>query len=267
MATKVKTLTASKPIAPVLSKMKLRGGGAGSAGTKGSKKVTPPQKVESPDELVGWKRRLYDTINRRNTNIRRVSIAAGLNPSTIRNCLWTSRSLGSDALMAVAKALDVNIHWLLTGDGEPDTSEIALSGVRVPVIAWGDVSDFLSSKTERVEAMRFELAEPVEGKRRFRLDFSGRSMSGLIEDGDTLDCSGDMRPEPEDVVVAWSATQKAFLVRKVQPERFGQSGEILAARLIAANSAWPDVLINTESGDKILAVVFDVIRHMRRSRR
>lgn len=222
------------------------------------------------DEVIlqGWKLRLQQIINQRDTNVRRVSIESGLAPTTVRNMLFTQRSAGIDVITAICDHLQISLQWLITGDGRPDLEKSELErGVQsVPVIAWGDIASYI--KRGNVEAMRHEQADaitPPDG--RFRLDFSGRSMTGLIEDGDILDCSGAMRPEPEEVVVAWSAKQKKFLVRRVMPKAFGETGEIIEATLVSTGPTWPDVPFSTEAGDRLLAVVFNVIRPLRRTRR
>ncbi len=217
-----------------------------------------------------WKDRLLERINELNTNPRKVSIKARLNPTTVNSLLKSARSPKIETAMAVADALGVSIQWLMTGEeivrvGEgKDAPNDDLQ--KVPVLEWGSILDYIDHRD--AEIMRYELAERIEpGAARFRVEFSGSSMSPQVNDGEILDCSGAILAEPEDVVVAYSKGTNQVVARQVIPDNYSAEGIILSGRLVSPNPAWPDLPFDTRKGDRIVAVVIDVIRPLKKVRR
>lgn len=220
----------------------------------------------------GWKDRLQKLIRERDTNPRRLSIAAGLDPSTVTQVLRSSRSPGIETIAPIADQLGVSLDWLVRGRGSP--AQPAFSGghnadtQQVKVIEWESVLNYANGKHDRVLVMRTETTQaidPAEG--RFRLDFSGSSMAPLIMDGSILDCSTALIEEPEDVVIVWLADQNKAVARQIMPEKVDKSGRIKTGTLVTPNDKWGSLAFDTSKGDKIIAVVIDVIRPLRRIKR
>jgi len=221
---------------------------------------------------AGWKDRLQKLIREKDTNPRRLSIAAGLDPSTVTQVLRSSRSPGIETIAPIADQLGVSLDWLVRGRGT--AAQPAFSGgqnadiQQVKVIEWESVHNFVLGKHDRVVVMRTETTQamdPAEG--RFRLDFAGTSMAPLIMDGSILDCSTALIEEPEDVVIVWIADQKKAVARQIMPEKVDKHGRITRGSLVTPNEKWGSIAFDTSKGDKILAVVIDVIRPLRRVKR
>lgn len=95
----------------------------------------------------------------------------------------------------------------------------------------------------------------------------GTSMAPLLEDGTILDCSAAATPEPEDIVIAYLSRAKACMARRLIPRSFDDSGKLLSGMLTTPNPAWPELVFNISAGDRIVAVVFDAIRPLRKMNR
>lgn len=219
-----------------------------------------------------WKKRLQEMIIIRKSNPRRVSIAAGLNPTTVNQLLKSPRSPSIDTILAIANALGVTVHWLLTGK-DPETGASNAGDARadvlqkVPVLAWPSVLAWTDHIGD-AQVLRYDTAERIDPPTaRFRLEMSGSSMAPLLDDGTILDCSGAMLPEPEDVVIAYVSKQRQCVARKLIPRTYSEEGRPVTGALVATNAAWPELAFDVTKGDRIIAVVFDAIRPLRRAGR
>jgi phage repressor protein C with HTH and peptisase S24 domain len=233
-------------------------------GTPTSKKRAHRGRKSSVPPNEGWKQRIVDVMHERRLSARSVSLKAGLNAASLKTALRPGRRVGAETVLAFAQALGMSVEYLLTGAGS--TSPQAGGNVqRVPVLAPGSVVAFCNSDKEHVDTMRYDICEPIDPQvGRFRLDVAGNSMAGDLSDGDTIDCSTALDPQPEDIVVAWSAWAKTVVVRRLMPTSFDERGRPRTGELVATNKAWPRVQFSVDNGDRLLAVVFNVQRPLRR---
>lgn len=236
-------------------------------------------KDEAPAELTvsgapestsdEWRRRLEREIKRSGRSVRQISMAAGLNAGTLSQTIKSGRMPGATHLLSVCEQLGVSIHYILTGEHVVGGSSDAGGGAQlVPVLHWASIVDFVDNRGEEIMLIREETAPAIEPPgRRFRLDFAGNSMSGLIEDGDIIDCSGMIAAEPEDIVIAYRPSAGECVARTILPTNFDAEGNITAGWLQPANEGWPRVPFDVARGDRIVAVVLDITRPIKRGRR
>jgi Peptidase S24-like len=220
-----------------------------------------------------WKRRLQEAIKlRANSNHRQVSIKAGLAPTTVRVVLLGTNSTSVSTALSICNILQISVEWLLGGTGEmvhgarqaaatendgQSTGALQL----VPVFALSNAHNALDGGVP----MRIEPAEKVDiSGRRFRVIASGNSMLPTLADGDVLDVSSGMIPDPEDVVIVWIESRKNCVVRKILPT-YSDDGLVSGGELLPYNATWPKIRLT--SADKILGVAFDCRRPLRQVRR
>lgn len=224
--------------------------------------------VSNQDQADEWRRRLEREIKRSGRSVRQISMAAGLNAGTLSQTLKSGRMPGATHLLSVCEQLGVSIHFILTGEHVVGGSSDAGGGAQlVPVLHWASVLNFID-RGEEVMIIREETAPAIEppGKR-FRLDFAGNSMAGMIEDGDIIDCSGMIAAEPEDIVIAYRPATGECVARTIIASAFDDDGNILSGWLQPANESWPRVPFDVGKGDRIVAVVLDITRPIKRGRR
>jgi plasmid maintenance system antidote protein VapI len=248
--------------------------------TKSGKKAMPVRKNKQIDALSmkladPLKSRLQLAIINAKSNPHKVSKAIGLNPTSIRALLTTSRQPLAETVVKLSEHLGVSVQWLMTGQSIPGVDSASSAAASnspaeemqvVPVIDFDDVMKFISKEGD-YDVLREEMAptiEPAAG--RFRLTHKGRSMTPEIHDGAILDCSSKLVAEPEDVVLVWLAKSKRVEVRRIQPESYADDGTIQIATL-SASKGWPDLRFSAADGDKVVAVVHEVIRQLRPVRR
>ena len=73
-----------------------------------------------------WKRRLVELMELRDTNMRAVSLKAGLGATAVRDMLKRDRVPGADTFAAVAEALDCRLDWLAFGKEPSPYSDVTL---------------------------------------------------------------------------------------------------------------------------------------------
>ncbi|URL01035.1 helix-turn-helix transcriptional regulator [Avibacterium sp. 20-126] len=71
--------------------------------------------------------RLKQVMDAKNLNIKAFSEASEIPYRSVQNYLREEREPNVDALLKVSRSLNVNINWLLTGEGEMFLSSIGIS--------------------------------------------------------------------------------------------------------------------------------------------
>jgi transcriptional regulator with XRE-family HTH domain len=212
-----------------------------------------------------WKTRLVEAIRKSGTTPTRVGTAAGLSQSTVRQTLLGRDSPRVTTLIALCRTLGVTLDWIMLGveKGE-DIRVVPGQGVMVPVIELEQVRAF-SINQQGVTPMRMEAAATADVQTgRFRCTHNDTSMSGLVDAGSTMDCSLTVEAETEDVVIAWIAKTNKVVVRTFLPKYKGSV--MVGAQLRPTSQSWPTIHMDLEGGDKVLAVVVEVVKKMRRNK-
>lgn len=159
--------------------------------------------------------------------------------------------------------------WFLTEDGSVEAPNVIAADFerpdpsdKIPVLDWLDVPAFLDG--EEGEPLEYHSAQALEiSGRRFRVLFKGNSMSGDIEAGELIDCGEGLEAQDEDIVLAYHQETDSLVVRRIIPSKITRKG-IVRAKLVATNTQYPDMDFDATKGDEVLAVVFDVIKPIRK---
>lgn len=167
---------------------------------------------------------------------------------------WESgdvRGLKPANLLATARALGINIQWLVYGSGRMH-SDAGAPVTRVPVVPWRNAGQAEHAVREG-QCTEYVDAAFAPDVRLFAVVIPDDSMAGEIPRGSTLTVDLDLGPEPGDYI----------LVRHIE------TGDISCRRLVrdagrlylqAANPAYP---MHPADGHEIIGVVREVIRRFR----
>lgn len=167
---------------------------------------------------------------------------------------WESgdvRGLKPTNLLATARALGVNVQWLVYGSGRM-YGDAAGPATRVPVVPWRSAGQAEHAVREG-ECTEYVDAAFEPEARLFATVIPDDSMAGEIPRGSTLAVDLGLTPEPGDYL----------LVRHIE------TGDVSCRKLIrdggklylqAANPAYP---MHPADGHEIIGVVREVIRRFR----
>ena len=167
---------------------------------------------------------------------------------------WESgdvRGLKPTNLLATARALGINIQWLVYGTGQKRGSR-GHPATRVPVVPW------LSAGQAEHAVREGECSEYVDAAfspeaRLFATVIPDDSMAGDIPRGSTLLVDLDLTPEPGDYVLVRHLETGDLACRKLL-----RDGGVLYLK--ATNHAYP---MHPADGHEIIGVVREVIRRFR----
>lgn len=83
-----------------------------------------------------WKQRLTELMELRGTNMRAVSVKAGLGATAVRDMLKRDRMPAVDSFAAVADALECSLDWLVSGQGQSplDTDTLIPKDIHAPPV-------------------------------------------------------------------------------------------------------------------------------------
>lgn len=144
--------------------------------------------------MADWRDRLKATMDERGMSMRTLSTNAGLGATFVRDALLRDREPSLTKFVAIAKALDVSVDWLIGGEGDrspdrlPSTAIIpgsALLGTgTMPVYAAGMGGDghIIVTFDEIDRVKRPAELENVKGG--YGLLIKGSSMTPAINEGD-----------------------------------------------------------------------------------
>lgn len=182
------------------------------------------------------------------------SLAKRVGVSAAAVSQWESgdvRNLKPTNLLATARALGVNIQWLVYGSGRMHDDATG-PATRVPVVPWHNAGQIEHSIRED-KCTEYVDAAFSPRARLFAVVIPDDSMAGEIPRGSTLAVDPGLAPEPGDYI----------MVRHIE------TGDVSCRKLIrdggklylqAANSAYP---MHPAEGHEIIGVVREVIRRFR----
>ena len=159
---------------------------------------------------------------------------------------WESgeHSPSGDYLIALAKAFGVSPHWLSTGKGSPELSNVEPAeipqGNRVPILSyvqagnWREMCEQASNFDGNVE---YVAASVDIGPCGFGLWIRGRSMNPVFNEGDLVIIDPDESPRPGDYVVAKNGSEEATF-KKYRPRGIDENGQEVF-ELVPLNEDYP----------------------------
>lgn len=159
---------------------------------------------------------------------------------------WESgeHSPSGDYLIALAKVFGVSPHWLSTGKGSPELSNVEPAtlpqGGKVPIISyvqaghWREMCEQVTAFDGNVEYIT--VGEEV-GPRGFGLWVCGKSMQPLFNEGDLIIIDPDEAPRPGDYVVAKNGSKEATF-KKYRPRGIDENGQDVF-ELVPLNDDFP----------------------------
>ncbi|ATM01293.1 LexA family transcriptional repressor [Aeromonas sp. CA23] len=161
---------------------------------------------------------------------------------------WESgeHSPSGDYLIALAKAFGVSPHWLSTGKGSPEISNVEPAvipqGTRIPILSyvqagnWREMCEQASSFDGNVEYV--SVGGDI-GPYGFGLWLRGDSMLPLFKEGDLIIFDPDESPQPGDFVVAKNGTDGATF-KKYRPRGIDENGQEVF-ELVPLNDDYPSM--------------------------
>lgn len=161
----------------------------------------------------------------------RLGELVGVKKSSISQWENGEHAPSGDNLVALAKAFGVSAHWLSTGKGSPEPSNVEPAvvpqGNRVPILSyvqagnWREMCEQASSFDGNVEYV----AASVEiGPCGFGLWVRGNSMEPRFTEGDLLIADPDVVPKPGDYVIAKNGSEEATF-KKYRPRGYNDAGQ------------------------------------------
>ena len=159
---------------------------------------------------------------------------------------WESGDVSpsADYLVALARVFGVSAHWLSTGKGSPEPSNVEPAtlpqGGKVPIISyvqaghWREMCEQATAFDGNVEYIT--VGEEV-GPRGFGLWVCGKSMQPLFNEGDLIIIDPDEAPRPGDYVVAKNGSKEATF-KKYRPRGIDENGQDVF-ELVPLNDDFP----------------------------
>ncbi|MDX2123242.1 MAG: S24 family peptidase [Aeromonas hydrophila] len=153
-------------------------------------------------------------------------------------------SPSADYLVALARVFGVSAHWLATGKGSPELSNVESAvipqGNRVPILSyvqagnWREVCEQATTFDGNVE---YVTASVDIGPCGFGLWIRGRSMNPVFNEGDLVIIDPDEQPRPGDYVVAKNGSEEATF-KKYRPRGIDENGQEVF-ELVPLNDDFP----------------------------
>lgn len=140
----------------------------------------------------------------------------GANRASISQWESGDVSPSADYLVALAKVFGVSAHWLSTGKGSPELSNVEPAmipkGTRIPVLSYvqaGQWREMCEQATTFDGNVEYVTAGGAVGPCGFGLWVRGDSMMPQFKEGDLLIVDPDETPRPGDFVVARNGSNEA----------------------------------------------------------
>ena len=224
--------------------------------------------------------RLYDETDKKPSEI-----ADDLNtsPQNVNN--WNKRGISKGAAIDAAKFYNLNVEWLLTGEGtaitgdksQKDPKEDKPTKAKQPSEWDNSVSPVSNSQLRRAPIINWvqagvfpEIADSCYDEWEYFVDkgFSdtvywlrvqGDSMSPEFKEGELLLVDQDRQPKAGDYVIALECDQDRATFKKYKPNCYDENQGIEYAQLIALNPFYPPL----DSRAKPFKVMGVVVMHKR----
>lgn len=168
----------------------------------------------------------------------------GVKKSSISQWENDEHSPSGDNLAQLSKVFGVSAHWLATGKGSPEPSNVEPAvipqGSRIPVISyvqagqWREMSEQASGFDGNVE---YVMASLNIGPRGFGLWLRGNSMAPFFNEGDLVIVDPDEAPRPGDYVIASNGKDEATF-KKFRPRGIDENGQEVF-ELVPLNDDFP----------------------------
>lgn len=168
----------------------------------------------------------------------------GVKKSSISQWENDEHSPSGDNLAQLSKVFGVSAHWLATGKGSPELSNVEPAvipqGNRVPILSyvqagnWREMCELATAFDGNVE---YVSAGGEIGPYGFGLWLRGDSMVPLFKEGDLIIVDPDESPQPGDYVVAKNGSDEATF-KKYRPRGIDENGQEVF-ELVPLNDDYP----------------------------
>lgn len=168
----------------------------------------------------------------------------GVKKSSISQWENDEHSPSGDNLAQLSKVFGVSAHWLATGKGSPELSNVEPAvipqGNRVPILSYvqaGNWREMCEQATAFDGNVEYVSAGGEIGPYGFGLWLRGDSMVPLFKEGDLIIVDPDESPQPGDYVVAKNGSDEATF-KKYRPRGIDESGQEVF-ELVPLNDDYP----------------------------
>lgn len=168
----------------------------------------------------------------------------GVKKSSISQWENDEHSPSGDNLAQLSKVFGVSAHWLATGKGSPELSNVEPAvipqGNRVPILSYvqaGNWREMCEQATAFDGNVEYISAGGEIGPYGFGLWLRGDSMLPQFKEGDLIIVDPDESPQPGDYVVAKNGSNEATF-KKYRPRGIDESG-LEVFELVPLNDDYP----------------------------
>ncbi|WP_323909959.1 LexA family protein [Aeromonas veronii] len=168
----------------------------------------------------------------------------GVKKSSISQWENDEHSPSGDNLAQLSKVFGVSAHWLSTGKGSPEPSNVEPAvipqGNRVPILSYvqaGNWREMCEQATAFDGNVEYVTASVDIGPCGFGLWLRGDSMLPLFKEGDLIIVDPDEAPQPGDYVVAKNGSNEATF-KKYRPRGIDENGQEVF-ELVPLNDDYP----------------------------
>lgn len=168
----------------------------------------------------------------------------GVKKSSISQWENDEHSPSGDNLAQLSKVFGVSAHWLATGKGSPELSNVEPAvipqGNRVPILSYvqaGNWREMCEQATTFDGNVEYVSAGGEIGPYGFGLWLRGDSMLPQFKEGDLVIVDPDESPQPGDYVVAKNGSDEATF-KKYRPRGIDENGQEVF-ELVPLNDDYP----------------------------
>lgn len=168
----------------------------------------------------------------------------GVKKSSISQWENDEHSPSGDNLAQLSKVFGVSAHWLSTGKGSPEPSNVEPAvipqGSRVPILSYvqaGNWREMCEQATTFDGNVEYVTASVDIGPCGFGLWLRGDSMLPQFKEGDLIIVDPDEAPQPGDYVVAKNGSNEATF-KKYRPRGIDENGQEVF-ELVPLNDDYP----------------------------
>ncbi|WP_429178632.1 LexA family protein [Aeromonas salmonicida] len=170
----------------------------------------------------------------------------GVKKSSISQWENDEHSPSGDNLAQLSKVFGVSAHWLSTGKGSPELSNVEPAvipqGSRVPILSYvqaGNWREMCEQATTFDGNVEYVSASIDIGPCGFGLWLRGDSMLPQFKEGDLIIVDPDEAPQPGDYVVAKNGSDEATF-KKYRPRGIDENGQEVF-ELVPLNDDYPSM--------------------------
>lgn len=168
----------------------------------------------------------------------------GVKKSSISQWENDEHSPSGDNLAQLSKVFGVSAHWLATGKGSPELSNVEPAvipqGNRIPILSYvqaGNWREMCEQATAFDGNVEYVSAGGEIGPYGFGVWLRGDSMAPLFKEGDLIIVDPDESPQPGDYVVAKNGSDEATF-KKYRPRGIDENGQEVF-ELVPLNDDYP----------------------------